>query len=172
MRLTSWMKPKPAQLDLLSAVSPSEAIAPTHDVQVPATAPAPHGKPLMLPVALLREDPNNPRTEFPEAELDELADDIGQRGILGPMVVHPVDAQGCNLPKYAAEQHAGDADFERPLLYLHGRNDGVFPARLAALAENALGPRGKLLFVEDAGHFLQLQQPKKVNDLVLDWLRS
>jgi pimeloyl-ACP methyl ester carboxylesterase len=77
-----------------------------------------------------------------------------------------------HLPKYAAEQHAGDAEFERPLLYLHGRSDGVFPARLAALAENALGPRGKLVFVEDAGHFLQLQQPKMVNDLVLDWLRS
>jgi pimeloyl-ACP methyl ester carboxylesterase len=77
-----------------------------------------------------------------------------------------------HLPKYAAEQHAGDADFERPLLYLHGRSDGVFPARLAALAENALGARGRLVFVEDAGHFLQLQQPQKVNELVLDWLRS
>jgi pimeloyl-ACP methyl ester carboxylesterase len=76
-----------------------------------------------------------------------------------------------HLAKYAAEQHAGDAEFERPLLYLHGRADGVFPARLAALAANALGPRGKLEFVEDAGHFLQLQQPEKVNNMVLDWLR-
>ena len=104
MRLTSWMKPKPAQLDLLSAVPPSEATAPTRDAQVPATPPAPHGKPLMLPVTLLREDPNNPRTEFPAAELDELADDIGQRGILEPIVVHPADAQGCYRIHFGAKR--------------------------------------------------------------------
>lgn len=75
-----------------------------------------------------------------------------------------------HLAKYAAEQEAGDADFQRPILYLHGRTDGVFPARLASLAEKSLGTGGKLLFVEDAGHFLQLQQPAIVNKLAIDWL--
>lgn len=42
----------------------------------------------------ITEDPSNPRTEFPDAELAELADDIRQRGILQPLVVHPADAQG------------------------------------------------------------------------------
>jgi ParB family transcriptional regulator, chromosome partitioning protein len=41
-----------------------------------------------------RRRPNNPRTEFPDAEIDELAADVGQRGILQPLVVHPADAQG------------------------------------------------------------------------------
>jgi pimeloyl-ACP methyl ester carboxylesterase len=77
-----------------------------------------------------------------------------------------------HLAKYAAEQEAGDADFERPILYLHGRTDGVFPARLAQLAENALGRDGRFVFVEVAGHFLQLQQPEKVNRMVIDWLRK
>jgi ParB family transcriptional regulator, chromosome partitioning protein len=40
------------------------------------------------------EDPNNPRNEFPDADLSELADDIRERGILEPIVVHPADAQG------------------------------------------------------------------------------
>ena len=36
----------------------------------------------MAPTANLYEDANNPRTEIPEADLDELADDIRQHGIL------------------------------------------------------------------------------------------
>jgi ParB family transcriptional regulator, chromosome partitioning protein len=60
--------------------------------------------PVMLPVTLLREDPNNPRTEFPDAELDELADDIGQRGILETIVVHPADAQGCYQVHFGAKR--------------------------------------------------------------------
>jgi len=53
-----------------------------------------NGQPLMVPIAVLDEDPNNPRTEFPDAELDELADDIRERGILEPIVVHPADTAG------------------------------------------------------------------------------
>jgi ParB-like nuclease domain len=53
-----------------------------------------HGQPLILPISALEEDPTNPRTEFPESELDELADDIRQHGILQPIVVHLADANG------------------------------------------------------------------------------
>ncbi len=52
------------------------------------------GEPLSVSVELLDEDPNNPRTEFPDADLDELAEDIRQRGILQPIVVYPVDGKG------------------------------------------------------------------------------
>lgn len=54
----------------------------------------PTGEPLLVPLAALREDPDNPRTEFPETELQELAEDIRQHGILQPIVVHPADADG------------------------------------------------------------------------------
>ena len=36
----------------------------------------------------------NPRADFPQAALDELAADIRLRGILMPLVVHPADANG------------------------------------------------------------------------------
>jgi ParB family chromosome partitioning protein len=52
------------------------------------------GEPLLVSVALLDEDPDNPRTEVPDADLDELAEDIRQQGILQPIVVHPVDTTG------------------------------------------------------------------------------
>ena len=44
--------------------------------------------------SLLYEDANNPRTESLGADLDELAENIGQCGILQAIVVHPADAAG------------------------------------------------------------------------------
>ena len=44
--------------------------------------PIPTGEPLFVPLDRIDEDPDNPRTEFPDAQIDELADDIRQRGML------------------------------------------------------------------------------------------
>jgi ParB family chromosome partitioning protein len=42
------------------------------------------------PIEFLKPNPRNPRKNFSEAELDELADSIRQRGIIQPIVVRPV----------------------------------------------------------------------------------
>jgi ParB family transcriptional regulator, chromosome partitioning protein len=95
-----WIKAKPDQLELLDAAPGAEHCdahtSARHDRHVPSTRPTTRndGRPFVVPVDRITEDPNNPRTEFPEAELDDLADDIRQRGILQPLVVHPADAQG------------------------------------------------------------------------------
>jgi hypothetical protein len=72
-----WSKSGNLQLDLLDAPA------------VPATATAPPTAPgalarsaSMVPTASLCEDVHNPRTEIPDAELDELTDDIRRHGIL------------------------------------------------------------------------------------------
>jgi ParB family chromosome partitioning protein len=106
MRL--WSKKKEMdQLDLLDGVADPVAASSHDDGQqtrfagltpstahaLPVIAPG-DGRPLTVGVDRLDEDPNNPRTEFPESELDELADDIRQRGILEAIVVHPADAAG------------------------------------------------------------------------------
>jgi ParB family transcriptional regulator, chromosome partitioning protein len=102
MRLP-WHKGPAQQLDLLSldalsqTTAPDEAatrLEPIEPKQSPSTKTATRGVPLRVPGTSIDEDPNNPRTEFLEAEIDELADDIRQRGILQPLVVHPADAQG------------------------------------------------------------------------------
>jgi len=63
---------------------------------VPVGEPSrlPIGAPLLVTLSALCEDPDNPRTEFPLAELLELAEDIRQHGIQQPIVVQPVDADG------------------------------------------------------------------------------
>jgi ParB family transcriptional regulator, chromosome partitioning protein len=56
--------------------------------------PAPTGEPLLVPIDRIDEDPDNPRTEFPDADIEELADDIRQHGVLQPIVVCAVAASG------------------------------------------------------------------------------
>jgi ParB family transcriptional regulator, chromosome partitioning protein len=92
-----WSNPKAEQLELLD----DEPDAPRgHDRSLRSTRSSPRaaasndGHPLVVPLDRLDEDPNNPRTEFPDSQIAELADDIRERGILEPIVVHPADAAG------------------------------------------------------------------------------
>jgi ParB family transcriptional regulator, chromosome partitioning protein len=95
-----WSEPKSNQLELLDAepdaARSDERPSTRHDRPALSTRTTTRhdGHPLVVPLDRINEDPNNPRTEFPDAELDELADDIRQRGILQPLVVQPADAHG------------------------------------------------------------------------------
>lgn len=62
------------------------------------------GEPLLVSIELLDEDPDNPRTEFPDADLDELAEDIRERGVLQPIVVHPADGTGRHRIHFGAKR--------------------------------------------------------------------
>jgi ParB family chromosome partitioning protein len=109
-----WSKPRTEQLDLLGG----EPVAP-HDAHRQA---GPHGRasrspesatraaavaghPLLVPLGQLCEDPHNPRTEFPQKEINELADSIRQHGILQPLVVAPADANGSYRIHHGAKRH-------------------------------------------------------------------
>jgi ParB family transcriptional regulator, chromosome partitioning protein len=94
-----WSKSGNLQLDLLDAPTLSEA------APLPPAAPGASARSAsMVPTANLYEDANNPRTEILEAELDELADDIRQQGILQPIVVHPADAAGRHQIHFGAKR--------------------------------------------------------------------
>jgi ParB family chromosome partitioning protein len=94
-----WSKSKDKQLDLLDAATEEDVEQPASATRVQtdrdlSVAEAVAQPPLSVSVECLLEDTGNPRTEFPESEIDELADDIRQHGILQPIVVHPADAAG------------------------------------------------------------------------------
>ncbi len=57
----------------------------------------------------------------------------------------------------------------QPTLYLHGVNDGCMLAPVAESAR-ALCPTVKTEIIQDAGHFLHLEQPKIVNKAIVDWV--
>ena len=62
------------------------------------------GRPMLVAVSMLYEDAHNPRTEFPEHGLQELAADIRQRGVLQPLVVHPADGDGRHRVHFGAKR--------------------------------------------------------------------
>ena len=116
-----WDKPKSTQLELLdgepfhaepagmhsdfaSSIPRPQPPHATHSRQSQHAADANAGKPLLVAVSRLIEDQNNPRTEFPEAEVEELAEDVQQRGILQPLVVHPADGEGCHRIHFGAKR--------------------------------------------------------------------
>lgn len=57
-----------------------------------------------------------------------------------------------------------------PLLCLHGEDDGSLQAEYARHASTRLPESARLELVPRAGHFLQLEQPQRVNELVSDFL--
>jgi pimeloyl-ACP methyl ester carboxylesterase len=59
-----------------------------------------------------------------------------------------------------------------PSLYLHGRDDGCMTADFAHWAAKVLPDGSDVAIVEHAGHFLQLDQPEKVAELVLKFIGS
>ena len=62
------------------------------------------GRPVLAAIHLLDEDRNNPRTELPDTELEELAEDIREHGVLQPIVVHPADGNGRHLIHFGSKR--------------------------------------------------------------------
>jgi pimeloyl-ACP methyl ester carboxylesterase len=84
------------------------------------------------------------------------------RATLGNVGVDPaldaVQAKGAEVPS-------------QPTLYLHGHDDGCMGIEVAEGARALLTSEGsRMAVVEDAGHFLQLEQPELVNGLVAQFL--
>lgn len=75
-----------------------------------------------------------------------------------------------HLPAYAAEQQAAGRVGERPILYLHGSQDGCLAAAVIGDPLPHLPPGSEVKIVEGGGHFLQLDRPAEVNRLILEWL--
>ena len=93
-----WNKSKVEQLDLVDEANEEHIEKPISDAIEGRIATgaatssttslldngATEGVPLLVSIDRLEQDPCNPRTEFPEGEIAELAQDIAQRGIGSP----------------------------------------------------------------------------------------
>jgi len=73
-------------------------------------------------------------------------------------------------PDLAAEQQAVGGVPPQPTLYLHGAQDGCMGADVVGAVRSALAPGSEAVVVEDAGHFLHLEQPAEVNRRIVGFL--
>lgn len=101
-----WNKPKVEQRDLVDEANDESvdrltsnavedgADAAAYTLAATLGASGSEGLPLLVSVDCVAEDPHNPRTEFPEQEIAELAEDISLRGILQPIVVRRLAEDG------------------------------------------------------------------------------
>jgi ParB family transcriptional regulator, chromosome partitioning protein len=94
MRLPSQKAETEQQLDLLGDELPRPAVPATVRPKARAALSTTTGVARIVPTLQIEEDPGNPRTEFLDAEVDDLAVDIRRRGILQALVVHPADERG------------------------------------------------------------------------------
>jgi pimeloyl-ACP methyl ester carboxylesterase len=62
-----------------------------------------------------------------------------------------------------------EATASKPLLVLGGADDGCIDARHFADAHEGLAPGSRVEVLPGAGHFLHLEQPDTVAELVLEW---
>jgi pimeloyl-ACP methyl ester carboxylesterase len=60
--------------------------------------------------------------------------------------------------------------WEVPLLYLHGARDGCIGVDSLERIQTRLLPTVRVAVLKDAGHFLQLERPAEVNDLIVGFL--
>jgi pimeloyl-ACP methyl ester carboxylesterase len=80
-----------------------------------------------------------------------------------------LDPGAHTAPEYQALEDAIGGTPPQPHLYLHGRTDGCMGVDLAALA----GPLvTQLELVDEAGHFLHLEQPTVVNRVITEFLQG
>jgi ParB family chromosome partitioning protein len=67
-----------------------------------------------MPIELLKASPNNPRKHFADADLDELANSIRDKGLLQPIVVRPISGGDYEIVagerRWRAAQRAGVHD--------------------------------------------------------------
>jgi pimeloyl-ACP methyl ester carboxylesterase len=107
-----------------------------------------------------------------ERTKDCLRDPAHLRAALGyyRSVMHP---RCFGQPEYVAGQATvwGRA-LPQPTLYFHGLRDGclAITRELAAQIPACLGPGSEIELLEDAGHFLLVEQPARVNARIVDFL--
>lgn len=78
---------------------------------------------------------------------------------------------GHRNPAYDAIQLATGRPIAQPTLYLHGADDGCISADFAAGVPGVLPHAdSRVEVIANAGHFLQLEQPRAVNDLIISFL--
>ena len=73
-------------------------------------------------------------------------------------------------PELAEEQNAALAPTPKPTLYLHGRDDGCMLLSSIGNPLDFMAAGSQMVVIEDAGHFMHVEQPDVVNRHIVEFL--
>jgi pimeloyl-ACP methyl ester carboxylesterase len=73
-------------------------------------------------------------------------------------------------PRYAEAQAAASSSPPQPTLYLHGAADGCMALDVVGDVLPFLSPDSEQATVQEGGHFLHLEKPEVVNELILQFV--
>ena len=139
-----------AEVDIGAAVSDAAPAAPG-----PKAGNAAGQRPASAPIEKIHSNPDQPRRDFPDAELNELSASIRQRGIIQPIVVRPDPARSGEYQIVAGERRWRAAQrahlHEVPIVVRDLDDRAVLEV---AIIENI--QRSDLNPVEEAAGFAQL----------------
>lgn len=116
----------------------------------------------------------SPGYVLPDADRAALKAMFAQPGVLEETLAYyrQTFSPSAIKPEWAPMAEKASGQITMPTLYLHGANDGCIAASLADGMEAMFTAGLKKVIVPDAGHFLQLEQPRAVADEVLSFLRG
>ncbi|MGA2303066.1 MAG: alpha/beta hydrolase [Acidimicrobiales bacterium] len=73
-------------------------------------------------------------------------------------------------PELADEQNAALAPTPKPTLYLHGRNDGCMLLGSIGNPLDFMAEGSQMVVIDEAGHFMNVEQPDVVNRHIVEFL--
>jgi pimeloyl-ACP methyl ester carboxylesterase len=99
-----------------------------------------------------------------EAQTSALVQTTQVKGSTDALVAMAASPRDSDLP-------AGLSAIHQPTLILHGDKDSAVPVRHAERHARAM-PNARTMILEGAGHIPHVEQPARVNHLILDFLRE
>ena len=76
-------------------------------------------------------------------------------------------------PELATLQQRMGSEFpSQPMLYIHGEDCGCIGIEVAKAAQATAPAHVRFEYVSNAGHFVHVEQPERVNRLIVDFLAS
>lgn len=107
-----------------------------------------------------------------KVDVDHVRESLGERANLSAALGYYRAYFGVSgtSDRYAAQEKAVGATVPRPTLYLHGERDGCISSQWVESAREHLAPGSRTERVDGVGHFLHLEEPDRVNELIVGWV--
>lgn len=117
----------------------------------------------------------SPNYQAPKAYMDSLKQTLSSEGCLSSALEYyrqtfNSDKHDSNLE--SMQQKVGSGPINVPAIYLHGEQDGCIGMELCEGMSDFFTKGFELHLIENAGHFMHLERPDCINEIIKDFIGS